>query len=74
MASKVVIDDGRRCPRGTRVAFVPAEPGSRTIRMIEDSAGPFTVRTMASLRMGETKLLHVTVKRWKTSSDDKSAR
>jgi hypothetical protein len=82
MPNKVVIDDGRRCRKGTRVAFVPAEPGSRIQRMVEDEAGPFTLRSTASLRMGstaspstdETKLLHVTVKRKKTPSKDEAAR
>jgi hypothetical protein len=65
MSSKVVIDDGRRCPKGARVAFVPAEPGSRTLRMVEDSTGAFKLRSKASLRMGDTMLLHVTVKKKK---------
>ena len=71
MPSKVVIDDGRRCRTGSSVAFVPAEAGSRTIRMIEDTAGPYTLRTRASLRMGEVKLLHVTVKRRKPRPEGK---
>lgn len=65
MASRVVIDDGRRCAQGTRVTFVPAEPGSRELRMVEDAAGPFTLRSTASIRIGEEKALHVTVKKQK---------
>jgi hypothetical protein len=61
MASRVVVDDGRRCAQGTRVAFVPAAPGSRTLRMVEDAAGPFTLRSTACIRIGEEKALHVTV-------------
>jgi hypothetical protein len=74
MPSKVVINDGPRFPKGTRVAFVPVEMGSRSLRMIEDASSPFSLRGTASVRVGETMLLHVTVKRKKSSSDEADAR
>lgn len=74
MPTKVVVDDGQLCAKGSRVTFVPAEEGSRTLRMIEDASSPLTFRAAASIRMGDTMLLHVTVKRKKKGSKAKAAR
>jgi hypothetical protein len=74
MPSKVVIGGWPRLPKGTRVAFVPDEMGSRHPRMIEDATSPFALRSLASVRCGETILQHVIVKHKKSAPDAAAAR